>query len=230
MRLNRVLTINQLSRQVVDDRVMLELSTPGRAEFTIVADATPVKPNQLVTFDFGYSSQAALERWFIGITETVVPMGDRRVKVFCRELSSALSNPLPLDLRHVSLRDVLAEINSITGLNFATPDAAYATRKVANFFNVGSGYQAMAAMGRLFNIPDYIWQQQSGVVYVGSWSDSRWAGINNMALPAKLFDGQSAQNSATVAAIPALRPGLRINGNRITSVQFAKNTMVMAWT
>ena len=101
---------------------------------------------------------------------------------------------------------------------------------MANFFNVGSGYQAMTAIGRLFAIPDYIWQQQSGVVYVGSWADSRWAGINNMALPANLFDGQSAQNSAKVAAIPQLRPGLRINGKRLTSVEFEKNHMVIAWT
>jgi len=230
MLLNRALTINNVKRQLVDERIKLDLYSSGRALFTVVADDKPLAVNQLVTFDMGYSTQANLQRWFIGVTEKVVVMGDRRVKVFCRELSSALAHPLPLNLRHVSLREVVAEIHRITGLNFATPEADYSTRKVANFFNVGSGYQAMTAIGRLFAIPDYMWQQQSGVIYIGSWADSRWSAINNMALPANLFDGQSAQNSAKVAAIPQLRPGLRINGKRITSVEFEKNHMVMAWT
>lgn len=228
MKLNRTLNINQSPRQIIAERIMLDLFSPGRAEFTVVT-AELIKANQLVTFDMGYSQQASMQRWFIGMTETVVPVGDKQVKVFCRELSSALSHSLPLNLRHVSLRDVLAEINTITGLNFATPDQSYSTTKVANFFNVGSGYQAMALLGRVFNIPDFMWQQQSGVIYVGSWADSRWASIKNMALPANLFDGQSVNESAMVAAMPILRPGVRINGNRITAIDFQQNKMTLSW-
>lgn len=228
MKLNRALTINQSPRQIITERIMLDLFSPGRAEFTVVA-ADAIKPNQLVTFDMGYSQQAAMQRWFIGMTETVVPVGNKQVKVFCRELSSALSRALPLNLRHVSLREVLAAINTITGLNFATPDQSYSTTKVANFFNVGSGYQAMALLGRVFKIPDFIWQQQAGVIYVGSWADSRWASIKNMAIPADLFAGQSANERAELAAIPILRPGMRVAGNRITSIDFQQNKMTLSW-
>ena len=229
MRLNRVLTINQVKRQLIDERVLLNLSSPGTAQFTVVVDDNVITENQLVTFDFGYNSQDSLQRWFIGITDKVVPMADKRLKIFCRELSSALSFPLPLNLRHVTLRDVTAEINRLTGLNFATPDVEYSRTKVANFYNLGSGYLAMVAIGKVFNIPDYIWQQQSGVVYVGSWADSRWAGFKNMQLPVKLFDGHNANESAKVAAIPQLRPGIRINGNRLTTIEFQQNHMTLGW-
>lgn len=230
MRLNRVLTINNIKRDLVDDHIVLDLAAPGRAEFTIVSDEETVNKNQLVTFDFGYSSQDEMQRWFIGVTDQVVTTGDKRVKIFCRELSSVLSHTLPLSLRHVSLRDVLKAINSMTGLNFSTPDQDYATHKVANFYNLGTGYQAMAALESVFDIPDFIWQQQSGVIYVGSWADSRWASVKNMLLPENLFIEHSAQNSAKVAAFPSYRPGIRINGKRINIIEFAGNHMVLKWT
>lgn len=230
MRLNRVLTINNTKRDLVDERIALDLLAPGRAEFTIVGDDNTILQNQLVTYDLGYSSQDALQRWFIGVTDKVVQTGDKRVKIFCRELSSVLSHTLPLSLRHVSLRDVLKAINNMTGLNFSTPAQDYATCKVANFYNLGSGYQAMVALERVFNIPDFIWQQQSGVIYVGSWTDSRWASVKNMQLPENFFIEHTAQNSAKVAAFPAFRPGIRINGKRINIIEFSGNQMVLKWT
>lgn len=228
MRLNRVLTINQVKRQLIDERVLLRLTAPGTAQFTVVVDDA-ISINQLVSFDLGYSQQASLQRWFIGVTDKVVAVGNKRIKVFCRELSSILSHPLPLNLRHVDLRDVVAEINNITGINFATPDAPYTTTKVANFYNLGSGYLAMAAMARVFNINDYIWQQQSGIVYVGSWAHSRWADFENIEIPVNMLDGHNANQSARIAAIPQLRPGMGINGNRLTSVEFAQNHMTLGW-
>ena len=230
MRLNKVLSIGGIKRNLVDEHIALDLYAPGRAEFTIVSDEETVNKNQLVTFDFGYSTQDALQRWFIGVTDQVVMTGDKRVKIFCRELSSVLIHTLPLNLRHVSLREVLKAIHDITGLDFSTPDKDYATRKVANFYNLGNGYQAMAALEKVFNIPDFIWQQQSGVIYVGSWADSRWASVKNMQLPENLFSDHSAQNSSRVAAIPALRPGVRIGGKRINIIEFAGNHMELKWT
>jgi hypothetical protein len=230
MRLNKTLSIGGIKRNLVDEHIALDLYAPGRAEFTIVGDDDTVSKNQLVTFDFGYSTQDSLQRWFIGVTDQVVTTGDKRVKIFCRELSSVLIHTLPLNLRHVSLREVLKAIHEITGLDFSTPDKDYATRKVANFYNLGNGYQAMAALENVFNIPDFIWQQQSGVIYAGSWADSRWASVKNMQLPENLFVEHTAQNSAKVAAFPTLRPGIRISGKRINIIEFSGNHMVLKWT
>ena len=197
--------------------------------FTVVT-SEKVAINQLVALELGYAHQDALQRVFIGFVEKVTPVGTQRAKLVCRELSAALFNRLPLDLRHVSGREVLARINELTGLNFATPNEKYATKKVANFFNLGNGYQAMNMIGRVFNVPDYIWQQQgNGVIYVGSWAQSRWAKLKNLVLPEKLFDQQEASNSAQVATIPQLRPGMRVNGHRITQITFKGNNMVLAW-
>jgi len=229
MRLNRVLTIDQTPRQLIDERVVLDLYAPGRANYTVVVDSDhPLKPFQFVTFDLGYSNQD-LHRWFRGYVEKVVPVGDRRAKVFCRELSAVLAKPLPLNLRHVSAREVVTEINRLTGLNFATPETDYSTTKVANFYNIGTGYAAMNEIGRVFNIVDYIWQQQAGIVYVGSWADSRWANKKDLLLPQGLFDKQSENKSAKVLAMPALRPGVRLRGNRITTIEFKENHMTVAW-
>ncbi len=228
MRLNRLLTINNKQQDLVDERIALDLFAPGRAEFTIIETET-ISINQFVTFDMGYSSQDSMQRWFIGTTDKVVKTGDRRLKVFCRELSSILSHTLPLNLRHVALRDVLKTIHTMTGLNYSTPDKDYATQKVANFYNLGTGYQVMAALETVFNIPDFIWQQQSGVIYVGSWADSRWSKIKNMLLPDNIFNEHSAQNTAKVAAIPALRPGIRISGKRINMIEFSGNQMELKW-
>ena len=230
MLLNKSLTINNGARSLIDERIELSIDSPGRAQFTIVSDDNTVSKNQLVTFDMGYSSQTAMQRWFIGVTDKVVETGDKRIKVFCRELSSALAKDVPLNLRHVTLRDVLAEISNTTGLEFSTPDTSYATTKVANFYNLGTGYQAMAAIERVFNISDYIWQQLSGVVYVGSWADSRWASVKNMILPAKIFNEHGNQNSAKLFAAPNLRPGVRINGNRINAIDYSGSNMVLKWT
>ena len=229
MKLERVLIIDKNKKQLIDERVVLDLYSPGRAQFTTVVDDNEVLSNQLMSFSLGYSREESLQRWFIGLTEKVVPAGNNKLKVFCRELSSVLSHPLPLNLRHVSLVDVVTEINRLTGLNFATPENKYAKTKAANFYNIGSGYQALNAIGSVFNIPDYIWQQQSGVIYVGSWQDSKWADIDNLVLPDNLFDEQSFNESARVIAIPQLRPGMQIRGNRLTSIEFQKNHMTVSW-
>ena len=228
MRLVRQLQVAGKSLHVIDEKVKLDLAAPGRAIFT-VAEPGNISSNQLVVFELGYAGRE-LQRWFIGYVEKVVPVGNARAKLFCRQLSAVLANKLPLDLRHVSLRDVLTKINQDTGLNFATPDQDYAKRQVANFYNLGTGYQAMNMLGRVFNIPDFIWQQQgNGVIYVGSWADSRWSQVKNIVLPANMFDQVQANNQARLPAMPQLRPGLRLNGKRLTEITFQQNHMDLIW-
>jgi hypothetical protein len=230
VRLNKQLTINQVTRQLIAEKIVLDLFAPGRAQFTLMSSDNEVKVGQLVVYEFGYSSQDNLQRFFIGSVDKVVHIQDSQTRVFCREISAALANPLALNLRHVSLRDVATEINNITGLNFSIPDQPYADAKVANFYCLGSGYLAMQSMGSVFNIADMIWQQQgAGVIFAGSWADSRWSSIKNMLVPNNLFDNHSVNESARIAAIPQLRPGMRINHNRLTKIEFEKNHMILSW-
>ncbi len=229
MKLNRFLSLCNSRPHVIDERVLLQLNSPGRAEFLIHSPDHVPEVNKMLSFDFGYSSQDTLQRLFLGFIEKVTPATGHKYTLFCRELSAVLNNPLPLNLRHVNLKQVLAFIQEKTGLNFSVPDQVYSKQKAANFVNLGNGYQAMLQLGCVFNIPDFIWQQQGdGVVYVGSWEHSRWAD-KTVVIPDNIFSDQTAQNSVKCLAIPALKPGVLINDKRIDSLEFMHEKMTLAW-
>ncbi|CAI8884109.1 conserved hypothetical protein [Pseudomonas sp. IT-P44] len=227
MKLHKVLTINGTVYPLVKEDVRLDLKSPGRATFTIQA-GTAVKG--LVMLDVGYND-APLQRHFIGYVERSTTASSTEQVLACRELAAILANPLPLNLRHVDLQVVLAEISTKTGLRFRVPDQPYAKVKAPYFYGLATGYQAMDSLATVFNIPDFIWQQQGdGEVFVGSWADSFFGTREPLQLPAELFDGYQSNQSAMVAALPGLRPGASINqGDRITSVTLAGNQMAIRW-
>jgi len=228
MKLERQLNIDNVPYHVIDDRVVLDIDSPGRAQFLIDAGDKPVTARQVVSFTLGYARQDTMRRLFYGYVETVNTI-DRRQQLFCRELSAVLYAPLPLDLRHVTMREVIDAIQSKTGLDFAVGEGAYSRKKVANFYNLGNGYQAMQSMVRVFGIERYIWQQQGhGVIYAGSWDDSRWAD-KAADLPGNLLSEHLSNNSARLVAVPSLRPGTQLNGNIVSQVDFSGNGMVIAW-
>lgn len=169
MRLSRQLNINNVSYPVIEDRILLDLDSPGRAQFLIDAGDKPITAKQIVSFSFGYGINDTMQRFFLGFIDTVNTV-DRRQQLFCRELSATLFAPLALDLRHVTMLEVITEIHKKTGLTFSIGNGDYSMTKVANFYNLGNGYQAMQSMERVFKIPNYLWQQQGdGVIYAGSW-------------------------------------------------------------
>jgi hypothetical protein len=66
VKLNRQLLIANQSRHIVSDRILLDSASPGRAQFTVAKTDQALAINQIVQFDFGYTHQNALRRWFIG--------------------------------------------------------------------------------------------------------------------------------------------------------------------
>jgi hypothetical protein len=227
MKLIGSLYIDNIEYPLIEERVVLDLSTPGRAQFEIDAGGTEIRTKQVVSFNIGYSRHETLQRLFLGYIEKVNPV-DKRVRLFCREFSAVLNGPLPLDLRHVTMLDVLAEISDKTGLSFAAGTGSYSTTKTANFYNLGNGYHAMDSLANVFKIPDFFWQQQGeGVIYAGSWDDSRWAS-REIEIDDELFDEHLA-NGARLPAIPALRPGVKLNGKIIRQLQFSGNHMEILW-
>ncbi|MDU9040258.1 hypothetical protein NHG97_16290 [Pseudomonas corrugata] len=227
MKLHKVLAINGAPIALVKEDVRLDLTSPGRANFT-VQSTTPLKG--LVTLDIGYN-QSTLQRHFIGYIERCTAANAIEQVLFCRELAAVLANPLPMNLRHVDLRAVLAEISEQTGLRFRVPERPYAGIKAPYFYSLAAGYQAMDSLARVFGISDFIWQQQgNGEVFVGSWADSFFGARTPLQIPMELFDGYQGNQSAMVAALPGLRPGATINtGERITSVTLANDQMAIRW-
>ena len=174
-----------------------------------------------MTLDIGYNDSTQ-QRHFIGYVERSTTASSTLQVLFCRELAAILANPLPLNLRHVDLRAILVEISQHTGLRFRVPDKPYAGVKAPFFYS----------LAWVFNIPDFIWQQQGdGEVFVGSWADSFFGVRPPLQLPAELFDDYQGNQSAMIAALPGLRPGATINhGERITSVALVDNQMAIRWT
>lgn len=228
MKLNKVLTVDQVPVNLVTDDVRLDLKSPGRAIFTVFSQA-PLKG--LVTLDIGYN-ESSLQRHFIGYVERSTPSSGTQQVLYCREMSAVLAQRLPLNLRHVDLRAVLTEISEQTGLSFRHPDQPYARLKTPYFYNLSTGYLALDSMSRVFNIPDYIWHQQgNGEIFVGSWADSFFGQRPAVQLPVELFDGYQGNQSATIAALPGIRPGATFNdGRRITSVSLSDQSMGIKWT
>ena len=227
MKLHKVLSINGAPVRLVKEDVRLDSTSPGRASFT-VQSAEPLKG--LVTLDIGYNDRT-LQRHFIGYVERCTAANAKEQVLFCRELAAVLANPLPLNLRHVDLRAVLAAVSEQTGLRFRVPDRPYAGVKAPYFYSLAAGYQAMDSLARVFSIPDFTWHQLSnGEVFAGSWADSFFGARAALHIPTELFDGYQGNQSAMVAALPGLRPGATINaGERVTSVALANDQMAIRW-
>jgi hypothetical protein len=227
VKLHKKLAINGVPITLIKEDVRLDATSPGRANFT-VQSAEPLKG--LVTLDIGYNDRT-LQRHFIGYVERCTAANAVEQVLFCRELAAVLANPLPLNLRHVDLRAVLAAISEQTGLRFRVPDQPYAGVKAPYFYSLAAGYQAMDSLALVFSIPDFTWHQMgNGEVFAGSWGDSFFGARAPLQIPTELFDGYQGNQSAMVAALPGLRPGATINaGERVTSVALTNDQMAIRW-
>ncbi len=225
MKIIKSLTVDNKPYGLVKDDIRLELCSPGRATFVVLSDH---ELNGIVSLKAGWSDGKTYN-WFIGYIESSITIDTKQQKLFCRELNATINRFLPLGLRHVAAKDVLVSLTEQTDINFMIPGADYMDQPSPYFYHLGDGYQAMDAIGRVYRIPQYIWQQMGdGSVYVGSWLDSRWAG-NPIQIPDSLFTRHMSTNSASLPMSPAIRPGVLFNRGIITTVQLIKETMVITW-
>lgn len=225
MKIERRLIISSAEVPVIAEQVMLGLSEAGRAQFTVAADSSSIKVGAAVAFDVSYARDGDWQRLFLGYVERVTPIDGRQSVLFCRELCAILSRVVSLNLRHPDLPAVLQAMSDKTQLSFAAGAGVYAKTKVANFANVGTGYQALTGVGRVFAVDDFIWQQQGdGVIYVGSWADSRWAD-RAVSADGSVFVDQFASGGGRMAAVPSMRPGVLLNDRRVVALEFSGNFM-----
>jgi len=221
MKLLQQLTIAGKVYPLIKDDVRLALNTPGRACFTVQA-AEPLSGS--VIYQAGWTGQT-LRYVFIGTVEKAATINHRTQQLYCRELTAVLHRPLELALRHVTLPQVLEAIHTQTQLTFVTPEAAY-----TYFYSLTSGYKVMDDLAKVYQIPDFIWQQQAeGTVYVGNWNDSSWA-MNTVDIPDSLLMEHVTGCSATIGLMPALRPGVNTHRGRINSIVLQQHKMDIEWT
>lgn len=209
---------------VSDHWLVLQASSPGTCQLTVDKSAERFTP---VAFEMGWGEM--IERVFYGYIERIMPAANGLYTVFCRELSSALANNLSVTLRHPTLRNVCDEIKAQVGLEFVLPDKPYADTAISCFYGDTSGYAMLDNLGRTYKVPDFIWQQQgNGKIYLGSYQDSFWAG-KDITIPQSLMTDQQAGKTATIPAVPKLRPNVTVNGARIAKVEFKGTNMTISW-
>ena len=216
MKLVKSLMVGGVRVGLVRELVWMDLSCPGRADFTVRSE----KPlSGFVQMFIGDAGREKATEFFSGYVVKSHTVDRAQQRIFCRELAAILRRIIPVSIRNASLRDILHVYARKTGLEFLVPDEPYAQRRHHCFQEVGSGIHGLDSLGEIFDIPDFVWQQQrGGKIFVGAWEDSRWAQMP-FSVPESFFQDVELDGTKTIQAIPGLRPGVRFNDQYLTSLQ-----------
>jgi hypothetical protein len=225
MKINKRLSINGEVTNLVSEEVNLSLNWIGKARFMVeLSEAVYGK----VQYKIGYAHLNTLHSYFTGVIDSCTEVSKGKWQIIAREYLAACDGFTPMALRHVTLKDVLAKLSSITGVKFVTTNKSYANTKIPFFYHMGSATEQIQELGKAFSIPDYVWfQQGDGTCWIGSYADCFWfdKSFDALAHQTIAIDGQSI----TLPLLPAVRPGVTINGNRINQLSSAGSKMVVQW-
>ncbi|MBW5829192.1 hypothetical protein [Yersinia kristensenii] len=224
-----VVTLRIGDDEIAANSLNLSLSMSGCGLGFVTALTEQDCIGKLVRLDLGYN--ASIYRWLTGFVERSAPAENGSQRLFVRELVGVFERSWPCSLQHPTLRDVTDAVGKATAMRFVLPEnTAYTNTPIPHFQHNGSGYQLLDNLGRAFSIPDYVWYQlPDGTVYVGSYADSRFA-QTPVDIPQEFAQGGGGGNSLTLPLIPAIRPGVIVNGRRITKVDVTDDKMTLTWT
>ncbi|EPM7337324.1 hypothetical protein ACV4P1_000304 [Enterobacter hormaechei] len=211
---------------LADASLVLELNSCGRGFIT--AGTTQDYTGKLVRLDVGYTDLVL--RWFTGYVERSQPAENGFQRLFVRELVGVFERLWPCSFQHPTLRDVANWLTEQSGLAFSVPDADYSDRPIPHFTHSGTGYQLLDNLGQAFGITDYVWYQlPDGGVYVGGAEKALFAD-RTIEIPHEFNQGAAGGNSMTLPLVQSLRPGVELNGERVTKVHLQNDTMAVTWT
>jgi hypothetical protein len=152
------------------------------------------------------------------------------VRLFVRELAGVFDRAWPCSFQHPTLRDVAAWLTENSGITVTVPDAGYSSTAIPHFTHSGTGFQLLNSLGKAFAVRDYVWYQlPDGSIYAGGAESALFAG-RPVDIPHEFSQGNAAGNSMTIPLIQSLRPGVEVNGQRLTKVTLTNDTMDIAWT
>lgn len=211
---------------LADASLVLELNSCGRGFITAETDQDYT--GKLVRLNVGYTD--LLLRWFTGYIERSQPADNGFQRLFVRELVGVFERLWPCSLQHPTLRSVAGWLEENSGITVMVPDADYTDKPIPHFTHSGSGYQLLNNLGKAFGITDYIWYQlPDGGLYVGGAEKSLFAG-KAVDIPAGFSQGAAGGNTMTLPVVQSLRPGVEMNGERVTKVHLTNDTMAVTWT
>lgn len=225
MKLEKRLYINNSEVTLAKHMVSLKLSLGGVAIFTIASEVAP-QQHQAVRFDIGYDNN--VKPWFEGYVEKVQPAENGHHKITVKENAAILNFKLAISLEHPTMREVIDQVQTQTGLDFTLPDESYIDAVIPNFVSNGNGYQCLQAIGRAFSVPDLVWYQDiEQRIYCGSYEQSRFYN-KPVTIPNDLLSRHNGDN-ITFAPFPMLRPGVMVNEKRISRLDLIGDEMTAYW-
>ncbi|EMW0834310.1 hypothetical protein AAEK16_001906 [Enterobacter roggenkampii] len=211
---------------LADASLVLELNSCGRGFIT--AGTTQDYTGKLVRLDVGYTDLVL--RWFTGYVERSQPAENGFQRLFVRELVGVFERLWPCSFQHPTLRDVASWLTEHSGLTISVPDAEYSDRPIPHFTHSGTGYQLLDNLGKAFGVTDYVWYQlPDGGVYLGGAEKALFAD-RPVEIPHEFNQGAAGGNSMTLPLVQSLRPGVELNGERVTKVHLQNDTMAVTWT
>lgn len=211
---------------VADVNLVLDLNSCGRGFIT--AQTVQDYTGKMVRLDVGYSGQ--LLRWFTGYVERAQPAEKGFMRLFVRELAGIFDRAWPCSFQHPTLRDVAAWLTENSGITVSVPDASYSSTPIPHFTHSGTGFQLLSNLGKAFGINDYVWYQlPDGSMYAGGAEAALFAG-RPVEIPPEFSQGAAGGNTMTLPLIQSLRPGVEVNGERLTRVALTNDTMAITWT
>ncbi|MEM5026977.1 hypothetical protein WJT80_21985 [Enterobacter roggenkampii] len=211
---------------LADASLVLELNSCGRGFIT--AGTTQDYTGKLVRLDVGYTDLVL--RWFTGYVERSQPAENGFQRLFVRELVGVFERLWPCSFQHPTLRDVASWLTEHSGLTISVPDAEYSDRPIPHFTHSGTGYQLLDNLGKAFGVTDYVWYQlPDGGVYAGGAEKALFAD-RPVEIPHEFNQGAAGGNSMTLPLVQSLRPGVELNGERVTKVHLQNDTMAVTWT
>lgn len=211
---------------LADASLVLELNSCGRGFIT--AGTTQDYTGKLVRLDVGYTDLVL--RWFTGYVERSQPAENGFQRLFVRELVGVFERLWPCSFQHPTLRDVASWLTEHSGLTISVPDAEYSDRPIPHFTHSGTGYQLLDNLGKAFGVTDYVWYQlPDGGIYVGGAEKALFAD-RSIEIPHEFNQGATGGNSMTLPLVQSLRPGVDMNGERVTKVHLHNDTMAVTWT
>lgn len=211
---------------LADASLVLELNSCGRGFIT--AGTTQDYTGKLVRLDVGYTDLVL--RWFTGYVERSQPAENGFQRLFVRELVGVFERLWPCSFQHPTLRDVASWLTEHSGLTISVPDAEYSDRPIPHFTHSGTGYQLLDNLGKAFGVTDYVWYQlPDGGVYAGGAEKALFAD-RPVEIPHEFNQGAAGGNSMTLPLVQSLRPGVELNGERVTKVHLQNDRMAVTWT
>ena len=229
MKINKHAIINNQRIQIIDCNIVLELNSCGRGFITVPANNDSYI-NKTVIVNVGYGND--LQRFFTGYVESEQPAARNTKKLFVRELIGCYQQTINCSFQHPTLKIVTEYLTSKNGLQFNLPNATYVNTKIPHFKHSGTGDHLLREIGRAFSIPEYVFfQTPTGKIYCGSYNDSYFSDKNidlgdNLN---KISSSTAGSNIVEIPLVPKLRPGVKINGKKITTVNLINDNMTISF-